>query len=148
LFLVVSTSLAQDASKAATPAKAEATRWVSLAIGKHKLQAELAQTEAERSRGLMFRESLGKDQGMVFVFDEPGYHSMWMQNTLIPLSVAFIDASGKIINIRDMQPKSQDLHSAEGPAQYALEMTVRWFSDRGIKAGDVVSGLPPLTRKK
>ncbi len=87
-------------------------------VGTHTLKVELAVDDAERSHGLMFRKTMGKEEGMLFVFDEPGYHSMWMKDTLIPLSVAFIDGEGKIINILDMEPQTFDTHSAAGPARY------------------------------
>ena len=111
-------------------------------IGKHVLKVEIVASEPERAKGLMFREKLGKNDGMLFIFDAPGYHSMWMMNTLIPLSVAFIDAGGVILNIRDMEPKTTDTHMAEGPARYAIETNKGWFAERGVKAGDKVAGLP------
>jgi hypothetical protein len=123
-------------------------RTITVELGPYKVRAEVADSRETRAKGLMHRERLGKDDGMVFVFDEPGYHSMWMMNTLIPLAVAFIDAEGRILNIREMQPHSQDMHTAEGPARYALEMNTRWFSERGIKAGDKVKGLPPIKPTK
>ena len=125
---------------------AKDARTITLEIGAHKVRAEVADQQESRAQGLMHRESMGKNDGMVFVFDEPGYHSMWMMNTLIPLAVAFIDANGKILNIREMQPKSEALHTAAGPAHYALEMNAHWFSERGIKPGDAVKGLPPLPK--
>jgi hypothetical protein len=137
---------AQDSAKPAAKA-AESITWLQLEVGPHKVKAELAATDAQRSRGLMFRESMPKEQGMVFIFDEPGYHSMWMQNTLIPLAVAFVDGDGKILNIREMQPKTQDLHTADGPARYALEMNGKWFAEKGIKAGDRIKGLPPPPKR-
>ena len=83
----------------------------SIKVATHPLKVELAVSDQERSRGLMYRKSLGKEEGMLFVFDELGYHSMWMKDTLIPLSVAFLDADGKIINILDMEPQTLDTHS-------------------------------------
>ena len=79
---------------------------------------------------------------MLFVFSELGYHSMWMQNTYIPLSVAFIDEGGIILNIEDMAPKTQDTHTAAGPARYAIETNLGWFAEKKLKAGDKVTGLP------
>ena len=127
---------------AVTPAAAATT--ITLKIAGHPLKAELAATDAERSKGLMFREKMGKDEGMVFVFDEPGYHSMWMRNTLIPLSVAFLDKDGAILNILDMEPKTEEVHSSAGPARYAVETNKGWFAAKKIKAGDKVTGLPKL----
>lgn len=111
-------------------------------VGPHPLKVELAVSDEERSRGLMFRKAMGKDEGMLFVFDELGYHSMWMKDTLIPLSVAFIDGDGKIINILDMEPQTLDTHSAAGPARYAIETNKGWFVEKKVKPGDKVTGLP------
>ncbi|HXN16441.1 MAG TPA: DUF192 domain-containing protein, partial [Usitatibacter sp.] len=107
-----------------------------LKIGSHPLKVEVASTDPQRSRGLMFREKLGRNEGMLFIFDEPGYHSMWMKNTLIPLSVAFVDDKGEILNILDMAPQTLDSHAAAGPARYAIETNKGWFADKKIKAGD------------
>jgi uncharacterized protein len=111
-------------------------------VGSHSLKVEVVANDADRARGLMFREKLGRDDGMLFVFPELGYHSMWMKNTLIPLSVAFIAPDGVILNILDMEPHSLDSHMSAGPALYAIETNVGWFKGKGIKAGDKVTGLP------
>jgi uncharacterized membrane protein (UPF0127 family) len=79
---------------------------------------------------------------MLFIFDEPGYHGMWMMNTLIPLSVAFLDGEGRILNIEDMEPQTLDSHAAAGPARYAIEANKGWFAERRIKPGEKVAGLP------
>ena len=111
-------------------------------VGPHALKVEVVASDADRARGLMFREKLGRDDGMLFVFPELGYHSMWMKNTLIPLSVAFIDRDGVILNILDMEPHSLDSHMSAGPALYAIETNVGWFRGKGVKPGDKVTGLP------
>ena len=111
-------------------------------IGNHALKVEIAATDKQRETGLMFREKLGKNDGMLFIFDEPAYHSMWMMNTLIPLSVAFIDGEGRILNIEDMEPKTTDTHMSAGPARYAIETNKGWFAERKVKPGDRVTGLP------
>ena len=111
-------------------------------VGSHPLKVEVAATDAQRSQGLMFRASLGRDDGMLFVFDDPGYYAMWMKNTLIPLSVAFIDGDGVILNILDMEPRTLDSHVAAGPARYAIETNRGWFQRHQVKPGDKVSGLP------
>ncbi len=113
-----------------------------LQIGKHSLKVEVAATDPQRQRGLMHRKRLGRDEGMLFVFDEPAYHSMWMKDTLIPLSVAFVDAAGTILNILDMEPQTLDSHMSAGPAVYAIETNKGWFAQKKIKAGDRVEGLP------
>jgi len=119
-----------------------------LKIGRHPLRAEVASTPDERQAGLMHRRSLGEDQGMVFVFERPGLWGMWMKNTFIPLSVAFIDESGRILNIEDMEPHTEDSHNAIAPARYALEMNKGWFTKRGIRPGQKVEGLQRLPTAK
>lgn len=84
------------------------------------------------------------NQGMLFVFDQNDIHCMWMKNTLIPLSVAFLDEGGAIINIEDMQPQSEQTHCARKPARFALEMNRGWFAQRGVRAGAKLRGLEKL----
>ena len=113
-----------------------------LRIGQHKVVAETAASEPARATGLMYRKQpLAENHGMLFIFDAPGFHAMWMQNTYIPLSVAFIDDRGVILNIADMSPLTTTAHGAAGFARYALEMNQGWFASRGIKAGAKVDGL-------
>ena len=111
-------------------------------IAGHTLRVEVAATIEQRMQGLMFRNKLARNDGMVFVFDEPGYHAMWMKNTPLPLSVAFVDGEGRILNIADMEPHTLDQHAAAGPARYAIETNKGWFAERRIKPGDKVAGLP------
>jgi hypothetical protein len=92
----------------------------------------------------MFRKSLAPNGGMIFIFDAADIHSMWIKNTYIPLSVSFLDAQGKVINIADMQPHSEQSHCAARPALYALEMTRGWFAERGVKPGMKLGGLDRL----
>ena len=115
-----------------------------LQIRNHEIRAELANTEEGRRRGLMFRDRLGGNSGMVFSYPAAGVNAMWMKNTRIPLSVAFIDSDGRILNIEDMEPHSEQAHASAGAAAYALEMNRGWFRKRGIKAGDRVEGLQSL----
>jgi uncharacterized membrane protein (UPF0127 family) len=115
---------------------------VALSINGHKITAEVAATPERRSTGLMHRFSLQPDHGMVFVFDYPEPQGFWMKNTFIPLSIAFIAADGRIINIDEMQPHDESIHPSRGPALYAIEMRKGWFTERGIRSGDVVKGLP------
>ena len=128
----------------ASPAHAD-TRLptTTLRIAGHALKVEVVSTDADRARGLMFREKLGRDEGMLFVFDQPAYQSMWMKNTLIPLSVAFLDAKGTILSIHDMQPRTLDSHMSAGPSVYAIETNLGWFAERRIGPGAKVGGLPP-----
>jgi uncharacterized protein len=117
-----------------------------LSAGMHLIRAEVAADMSSRSQGLMHRKSLAPNAGMLFIFDEAAPHCMWMKNTYIPLSVAFIDAQGVIINIADMQPHSEQSHCAARPAVFALEMTQGWFAQRGIKAGAKLGGLSTARR--
>lgn len=130
------------AHAAATNGADTTLRTVPLTVSGHKITAEVADTVATRTRGLMHRFSLRQDHGMVFVFARPEPLGFWMRNTFIPLSIAFIDSGGQILNIDDMSPQSDETHWSRGPAMYALEMRKGWFKDHGIKAGDRVQGLP------
>ena len=107
----------------------------------HALRVEVANTPETRRTGLMLRETMPENHGMLFVYETVERHAMWMKNTLIPLSVAFIDRSGRIVNIEDMQPQTEDSHAALAPAAYALEVNRGWFARRGIKKGVRVDGL-------
>lgn len=119
-------------------------RTIPLTAGMYVIQAEVAATESEREQGLMYREKLGPNEGMVFLFEAPAHVCMWMKNTLIPLSVAFIDESGKIVNIENMRPQTTNSHCAKKPIRYALEMNQGWFKEKNIKPGSVIQGLPRL----
>jgi hypothetical protein len=135
LLLLAAGMAAQAIAQSSLPA-------TELTIGMHRVRAEVADNMAARMQGLMHRQSMAQNAGMVFVFEEYEKHCMWMKNTLIPLSVAFIDEQGAIINIADMQPHSEQSHCAARPARYALEMNKGWFEQRGIKAGAKLQGLP------
>ncbi|MFN9029003.1 MAG: DUF192 domain-containing protein [Betaproteobacteria bacterium] len=113
-----------------------------LTVGIHLITAEVAQDNPSRMRGLMFREQLPPNGGMLFVFESKGMQCMWMRNTLIPLSVAFIDDDGGIVNIEDMKPLDEmTQHCSKKPVRYALEMSKGWFAQRGIKAGAKIGGI-------
>jgi len=132
----------------AAPA-AETLPLIELQIGEHRIQAEVAATEPARARGLMHRKQpLADNGGMLFVFAAPNFHSMWMRNTYIPLSVAFIDERGVILNIADMVPLTTTAHTAAGFARYALEMNQGWFAAHGIRAGARVTGLESAPQPK
>jgi hypothetical protein len=129
---------------ASLPAYAQDMPVVQLNAGMHLIRAEVAAEFGTRMRGLMYRASMAQNAGMLFIFDESTQHCMWMKNTLIPLSVAFIDDKGAITNIEDMQPQTEDSHCAGRPARYALEMNRGWFAARGIKPGSRIGGIPGL----
>lgn len=117
---------------------------IALSAGVHAIQAEVAASETQRQQGLMYRQTLAPNAGMLFLFGAPVVSCMWMKNTFIPLSAAFIDANGKIVNIEDMQPQTLDAHCGKGNVAYVLEMNQGWFKQRNIKPGMVISGLPPV----
>ena len=105
------------------------------------VRVEIADTDAERQTGLMGRTTLEGDAGMLFVFDQEQTLSFWMKDTLIPLSIAYIDSEGRIVDIQDMQPLDDlppQYVSAE-PAQYALEVNQGFFEERGVTVGDMVA---------
>lgn len=108
---------------------------VHLELDGHRLTAELAHTAESISRGLMFRTSLPADHGMLFDLYPAAPYCFWMKNTLIPLSIAFIDAKGKVISIQDMQAESRESHCPPAPVRYALEMSQGWFAQQGINKG-------------
>ena len=112
-----------------------------LNAGIYVIRAEVASTFESRARGLMYRESLAPNRGMLFVFPQLETHCMWMKNTPRPLSVAFIDPAGEIVSISDMSPHTEESHCAARPAKYALEMNRGWFAAKGIRAGTKLQGL-------
>ena len=108
---------------------------VELQAGIHLIKAEVADDIGTRAKGLMFRERLGPNEAMLFVFQDKSAQCFWMRNTLIPLSIAFIDDDGSVVNVENMQPKTEDSHCAARPVRYALEMEQGWFARRGIQGG-------------
>jgi uncharacterized membrane protein (UPF0127 family) len=139
----LSTTLALAA--VALPARAQQVLpVVELGAGLYRIEAEVAHTFQSRQTGLMQRSGMPAQRGMVFVFPQDAVHCMWMKNTQLPLSVAFLDAQGRILNIEDMQPHTEDNHCAAAPARYALEMNLGWFRERGLKKGDPVRGIDRL----
>lgn len=115
-----------------------------LVVGNHRVSAEIAATREERSRGLMFRESLPEDHGMLFVFSEEKVLGFWMRNTPLPLSIAYADAGGTIVRIADLEPHDERPVSSVRPARYALEMRRGWFAEHGVLPGDRIAGIPEV----
>jgi uncharacterized membrane protein (UPF0127 family) len=105
--------------------------------GKSQLvQVEVADTDAKRERGLMFRKELADGRGMLFLFDEEGEHGFWMKDTLIPLDLIFVDSSGKVTGIiAQARPLSLELRNG-GPSRMVLEVPGGWAAARGVRAGD------------
>lgn len=115
---------------------------VTLTIGRSTLVAEVAANPEQRATGLMHRFSLATDHGMLFIFESAQPLGFWMKNTHIPLSIAYIDTRGVILNIEDMAPRDERSHMSKGLARYALEMRQGWFAKNGIVPGMRVQGIP------
>ena len=106
--------------------------------GSVEVEVEVADDTDEMQKGLMGRTALAEDAGMLFVYPEERELSFWMKDTLIPLSIAFMDSDGRIVDIQDMQPLDQTRHYPAEPAQYALEVNQGFFAERGVQVGDTV----------
>jgi len=115
---------------------------VELTAGMHRIQAEVARTPAQQMIGLMHRRAMAPNDGMLFVYDTPQTHCFWMRNTLLPLTIAFVDDEGRIVNLADMQPLTENSHCAARPVRFALEMNQGWFAKRGLKPGSRLRGAP------
>ena len=117
---------------------------INIRIGEHVAVAEVAVTTEQKRKGLMHRQALLPNHGMLFVFEREEHLTFWMKDTHIPLSIAFVDAHGRIFQIEDMEPLSQEVHASRARALYALEMEQSWFRERGIRPGDRVEFPPEL----
>ena len=135
--LLGATSLPASAQDA--PQRLATTR---LTAGFHLITAEVARTPDQRAIGLMNRPAMPTNDGMLFVFDQPGQQCFWMKNTLLPLSIAFLADDGSIVNIEDMKPQSLDSHCSAKPVRFALEMNQGWFAKRALKPGTKITGAP------
>ena len=142
-------ALLASMSASAQPAdgKPQSLPITTIRVGPHPVAAEVAATPDQRTIGLMYRFSLPADHGMLFVFPQPQPLSFWMRNTYIPLSIAYIDAEGRILNVVEMAPRSDATHPSRGEALYALEMRKGWFADKGVGPGTRVTGLPPAAKR-
>ena len=138
-FLVLATLISSGQAVADMPR-------MELTVGFHRIEAEVAADQTNRMQGLMQRRTMGPNQGMLFVFAQAERHCMWMRNTFLPLSVAFLDEEGRILNIENMQPQTEDNHCAAGAARFALEMNIGWFSGKGLKAGARIGGIERAPR--
>ena len=115
---------------------------IELKTGIYRIQAELADNPKAREVGLMNRTTMPMNSGMLFVFEQKAGHCFWMNNTKIPLSIAFIADDGKIVNIEEMQAETTNNHCPKAAVRYALEMNKQWFSERVIAPGAMITGLP------
>lgn len=111
-----------------------------LQAGMHLIQVQVASTGRQREIGLMWRKEMPVQEGMLFVFEQPAGQCFWMRNTLIPLTAAFIADDGTIVNLADMQPQNDASHCSGQPVRFVLEMNQGWFTKRGIRAGQKISG--------
>ena len=140
--LVLAAGLAAAALAASAQSAPQRLAEIRLNAGIHNIQAELAQTPDERATGLMFRQAMNANHGMLFAFEPPPRtHCFWMKNTLLPLSIAFLADDGTVVNVADMQPQTTESHCALQPVRYALEMNQGWFAKRGIGRGARLTGV-------
>ncbi len=146
LFLGLSWLLATtlpNRAQTAAPDQPAPQAPVTLHIDKATLTTEIAATPAQRERGLMYREKLPDNDGMIFIMPSVGPATFWMKNTLIPLSIAFLDHKGVILEIHDMKPLDETItHSESDQVAYALETNLHWFALNGIKPGDKITPAP------
>jgi len=130
----------------ATACKRHALPTTTITVGEHSMLVEVADDGEERARGVMNRDGLGANEGMLFIYPDEKERSFWMKNVRFPLSIAFADKSGKILSISDMQPMSQRGTKSGGPAMYALEVNEGWFREHGVEPGDMLGKLPPPSK--
>jgi uncharacterized protein len=124
------------------PSFACAEPLLDLHVGDARLQAEYARSPAERERGLMERTELEADGGMLFRFDDFRRHCLWMKDTPLPLSAAFMDEQGRIVDVIDLEPLDKTIRCSREPARYALEVNRGWFRQHQLRIGDQVNGIP------
>lgn len=128
-------STEQEAGGQPRPGDAGLIRTVELRVGGVTVTAEIADTPALRERGLMGRDSLPENHGMLFVYADEQVRSFWMRNTPIALDIAFADRNGSIVNIETMEPNSDETTLSVSPAMYALEMSADWFANNNVGPG-------------
>jgi len=115
---------------------------VKLSAGMHLIDAQVAASSATRATGLMHRRDMPQTEGMLFVFEQPTVQCFWMKNTLLPLTAAFVEDDGTIVNLADMKPQTTESHCSAKPVRYVLEMNQGWFGKKGLKAGFKLGGTP------
>lgn len=115
---------------------------IPLVVDGHRITAEVADEPVERNLGLMYRDSLPTDHGMLFVYPDAAPRSFWMKDTRVPLTIAYVDAAGVIVHLADMIPLDTTAVPSGKPALYALEMNKGWFAKHDVTVGDTLTGLP------
>ncbi|RYF34559.1 MAG: DUF192 domain-containing protein [Comamonadaceae bacterium] len=113
-----------------------------LSIGMYQIDAQLATTPQQRQVGLMFRKDMPQAEGMLFIFEQPATQCFWMKNTILPLTAAFVADDGRIVNLADMKPQTEESHCSEEPVRYVLEMNQGWFAKKNFKKGAKIAGAP------
>jgi uncharacterized membrane protein (UPF0127 family) len=138
LFLL-SASLMMSAQAQQQQPQTELPR-TQLSVGLYKIDTQIAQTPQQREIGLMFRKEMPQAEGMIFVFEQPATQCFWMRNTILPLTAAFVADDGRIVNLVDMQPMTENSHCSLEPVRYVLEMNQGWFAKKNIKKGAKLGG--------
>lgn len=139
-FSLLALSVSFTASAAHAQEAQSQLQRVRITAGMYQIDAQVAQTPRQREIGLMFRKEMPQAEGMVFVFEQPATQCFWMKNTLLPLTAAFVADDGRIVNLVDMQPMSEESHCSKEPVRYVLEMNQGWFAKKNIKAGAKLGG--------
>lgn len=147
IFLLALEPNLSFAEKKSAPAARTEVRFekAKLTIGNQKLMVELAETEAQHAHGLMYRDKLGENEGMLFIFSDSETRSFWMKNTFVDLSIGFFDRNKKLFDIQDMTAVTSTMvarppsYVSSGPAMYALEVPKGWFNRKKIEVGAVFS---------
>lgn len=143
-FLVCALLSASACGEGSPSSAAPSLPQAGIRVGNADARVEVAFTEATRIRGLMFREALPADHGMLFIFPDERPRSFWMRNTRIPLSIAYADSGGRIVRIADMEPFSERSVPSGAPARYALEVNRGWFERHGVAQGDTIRRIPAV----
>jgi uncharacterized membrane protein (UPF0127 family) len=150
LLFIFARSLSSEATIIATATiPKQSPACISLFIGSHRIEVQLALDEASREQGLMKQKKLGANEGMLFIFPFPQRVSFWMKETSLSLSVAYISSSGRIVEIHDLEPFNERSIASSSPViVYALEVPRGWFTEHQILPGDIVTGLPSFSSAK
>jgi uncharacterized membrane protein (UPF0127 family) len=138
LPLLVLTGCSADEPTAALPT-------VPITIGHERFTVEIANTEATLEKGLMFRQTMPPDRGMIFVFPDEVVRRFWMKNTLIPLDILYLDSAGRVVSVHQMKPHDETAVSSDHPAQFAIELNKGAAARAGVQVGHVID-IPPVAR--